>query len=89
MDPQEINVTIKVTPEIIDAIAEKVIEKTNNTTPKNDSKLLFTINEVVKMTLRKKDTIYRHIRAGLLIANKSGKSYLITEENLNNYIHGK
>ena len=39
------------------------------------------------MTGLKKQTITRHIRHGLLKASKPGKNYLISKEDINEYLN--
>lgn len=46
----------------------------------------YSVKEVSKLTKRHAHTIRNHIDAGLLIAKKSGKNYIITHENLTKYI---
>ena len=90
MQPQEISFTIKLTSEMINAIAFKVAEIQQPTIVlKSDNKTIYTVKEVAKLVGKTNWTISKHIRIGLLVAHKTGKSYTITETNLNNYINAK
>ncbi len=44
-----------------------------------------TVNEIAALTNRNPATVMRHLRMGLLLGTKVGKSWLITEENYLNY----
>lgn len=88
MDPQEISVTIKLTAAMVNAIAHRVAEIQG---PQTISKvdLTYTVKEVASMLDKTTTTITRHIRLDLLEAHKIGKSYIITQNNLKNYINAK
>lgn len=87
---QTINLSIKITPEIIDAIAKRVNEMQEHSVEHNVAPiktfLTYTVKEVSRITNKTSQTIIRHITNGSLIAKKSGKSWVITQENLDNYI---
>jgi hypothetical protein len=76
------------TPELVDFIAEKVIEKQQAMAPKmepDDLEKLFTVEEIAALVKKSTQTITRHCRLGLLEADKVGKSWLISKENYINY----
>jgi len=86
---QQINITIGITPEIIDAIAHRVTELQADDTPSIiplKTPLTYTIREVSRITNKSYYTILRHLDKGLLIGKKTGKSWIITQDNLNKYI---
>jgi len=82
----ELEFTIKASPGLIEAIADRVIEKTM--TEFEAKEVTYTVKEVAKRVNKTGQTIGNHIRKGLLKANKTGKSWTITEQHLNNYIYG-
>lgn len=49
------------------------------------SETFFTIKEVSEMLKLEPQTIRVHIRKGILTAHKTGKSWIISQENLNKY----
>lgn len=75
-------------PEFIEAVANKVIEKTQPDFFK-DMETYFTVKEAAKLAECSAQTIGIHIRRGILKASKPGKSYKISETDLKNYINGK
>ena len=89
MKDQELSFTISLTAEMIDAIADRVIEKQklDVVTPINEN-LYYKAKEVARLVNKSTTTIYRHVEQGLLIAKKSGNTLLITQENLTNYANG-
>jgi excisionase family DNA binding protein len=52
-----------------------------------DKKLFFTVLETSTMLGISEKTLTRHIRKGLLEANKPGKNYVISKENINKYLN--
>jgi hypothetical protein len=54
--------------------------------PKPEQEIIYTVNEIAEMTKRKPQTIRFHIQTSLLIAEKVGKSWLISESSYNKYI---
>jgi len=87
----ELTFRIKLTSEMIDVIANRVIEnqkQESNILPTDNSHILYTIKEVAKITDRCPATIYKHIALDMLIAPKIGKSRTVTYDNLNKYING-
>jgi len=86
-------VTIKLSEENVTAIAEKMVEiqnknkPTDTTQPTEFSK--YTVNEVAKMSKKQPQAIRYHIQQGLLIAEKVGKSWLISQTNFNKYINNE
>jgi excisionase family DNA binding protein len=49
----------------------------------------FTVDEVAKLVSKNKVTILKHIEKKILIANKPGNVWIITQDALNDYINGK
>lgn len=76
-------------PEVVDAIARKVIELTGNIPKKESFEKSYDVNEVADIVGKTGQTIRKHIKDGLLEANKTGKSWTITKSNLKNYVNGK
>ena len=88
----ELPFKIKLTSEMIDSIAHRVIElqeKKDNILPTDNSHILYSIKEVAKITDQSIATVYKHIALDILIAPKIGKKRIVTYNNLNNYINGK
>lgn len=56
---------------------QKEVKKINDT---------YTVKQVSKITGKHRHTIRSHIKIGLLEAKKTGKSFIITQENLTKYI---
>lgn len=50
---------------------------------------IYTVKDVSLLTKKSKQTIRSHIDAGLIVAKKVGKNYIITEENLIKYIENE
>lgn len=69
--------------EIDDAFIEKIVTKLN----KKDSERVYKTEEVAQIVKKDVQTIRKHIKASLLKATKKGKEYLITHDNLINYIN--
>lgn len=70
-------------------LAEKVAlinAKGNPTKSKPEFERYYTVPEVAKMLKKAEETVRLHIRMGLLKAGKTGKSWSISQTNLNNYI---
>ena len=53
------------------------------------NQLKYTVNEVAKMSKKQPQAIRYHIQQGLLIAEKVGKSWLISQTNFNKYINNE
>ena len=78
-----------------DDFVEKVAKKVAslNREPKRklviptSEELQYTVGEVADMSKQSEGTITRHIRTGLLIASKVGKSWKITQNNYLKYIN--
>lgn len=49
----------------------------------------YTVEEAARILNVTTGTVRMHIKKNILLARKKGKNYIITEENLNNYINGK
>lgn len=81
-------------PNVVNAIAKKVIEltgidkKIESSISENLFGKTYTINEVAKIVSKSPQTIRRHIKEGLLVAEKTGKSWTVTKINLENYVNG-
>jgi len=77
------------TPEFVDIIADRVIEKLiiDSMLPVTEEKgeVNFTVPQVAKLMNKSVATITRHIRQKHLCASKVGKCWTITEEDYNNY----
>jgi len=56
--------------------------------PTNEE-LQYTVGEVAEMSKQSESTITRHIRDGLLIGSKVGKSWKITQNNYLKYINNE
>ena len=88
----EILVRAKLSEKQIKSIAKEVAiindkDKANaKNAPDKPSEQFYTVNEVAEKLKKEPQTIRMHIRNGLLAANKTGKSYTITETNLNLYV---
>lgn len=70
-------------------LAEKVAlinAKGNPKKSKPEFERYYTVPEVAKMLKKAEETVRLHIRIGLLKAGKTGKSWSISQTNLNNYI---
>jgi excisionase family DNA binding protein len=79
--------------ETIEIIAQRASainnEKLQSKPKEKDKKLFFTVIETSEMIGVSEQTLTRHIRRGLLQANKPGKNYLISMENINKYLYLK
>ena len=86
-------IEIKLTNELIDAVADRVIEKTaaikEKEAPKGDELEFYTVKQIVQITQKSNLTIRNHINAGLLKAEKIGKSFLVSKEDLKTYLKQK
>lgn len=90
MDGFKLKSKIEISYELIDAIAQRVIEITKPRIIQIEPpEVTYTVNEVAKMLDKDQTTVRRHIKNGLLVATKNGKSFTITQTNFNNYINGK
>lgn len=70
-------------------VADHVIRKTRSKIKYElVEEVTFTTAEVAEKLNKNVVTIRRHIDSGLLKAHRPGKDFIITETNLNNYIHG-
>lgn len=49
----------------------------------------YTVEEAARILNVTIGTVRNHIKKNILLARRKGKNYIITEENLNNYINGK
>jgi peptidoglycan hydrolase-like amidase len=55
---------------------------------KSMQELTYSVSEVAVKTQKNKNTIIRHIKQGYLITSQPGKSHIINQTNLNNYLNG-
>jgi len=86
----EILVTMKLTEKDVKSIAREVAiiqaqDKENAKNDEEESKIFYTVNEVAEKVKKAPQTIRYHIDKGLLLATKTGKSWIINETNLNIY----
>lgn len=91
MEEIELNVSIKVTSDFINAVASKVAEinKPINIVQEVKKPKFYTVKEVSNLVKSTKSTITRHINLGLLKASKPGGTFIISEEDLEEYIKQK
>lgn len=90
---QEIKLTISAPPSMVTAIAIEVVKILNigdknvliNPTEDNEN---FTVKEAAEYAKCTPQTIRKHIDLGILKANKPGKSWVITKQNLDKYVTG-
>ena len=88
---------MKIEIELQDFKGEEIIKRIVDVVSKNITQELkekiqidsiFSVREVSKIISTTERTIMNHINQGLLKATKQGKRFIITQENLNNYING-
>ena len=84
--PLELEFKVNASAQLIDAIADKVIEKTKPAAEKKPDKV-FTVNQIANEVGKTPQTIRMHIIKGLLIAKKTGKSFSITQSNFDKYVN--
>lgn len=87
-------VTVSLTRESIEKIAKKVayINAKAKEEKENRSRVaetFFTIKEVSDMLKLEPQTIRVHIRKGILKAHKTGKAWIVSQENLNKYTNNE
>ena len=71
--------------EFIAAECVKIIDKKKTVDPRKETKT-YTTAQVAKLLHRSKTTIQRHCEKGILAATKPGKSWIVTEDGLNEYL---
>ena len=49
----------------------------------------YSVEEAARILNITASTVRNHIKKNILLARRTGKNYIITEENLKNYINGK
>lgn len=81
LDPKDIKAIAKETAKIL---LENIDPLINNRSA-NISQT-YSITQVAEITNLSQKTIRDHIKKGLLVASRTGNKFLITKENLNNYI---
>jgi excisionase family DNA binding protein len=84
-------IKVKLCNESLIELAQMVAEINSNAKNNKERRVIsqektYTVLDVASLTKRTKITIRNHINAGLLTANKIGKSFLITQESLDEYI---
>lgn len=79
---EELEIKVTLTPESMEELAKKVSEKMEG-----GKKQYYTTEEVAKILSTSKQTIQSHIAKGLLKANKPGKSYIISQKQLEDYVN--
>lgn len=101
MGRNTINIEIEVTDKMLDDIATKILKKKESKRllerivknikqdVKQKQNITYTVEEVAKAVKQHKSTVLRHIKYDILKATKTGKSYIITEQNFKNYINGR
>ena len=74
-----------------DAFLERIEQRLSQRQKKRqEAKKFYTINEVALLAKTTAQTIRRHIKQGLLKASKKGgKSYLVSQQSLDNYFNPK
>ncbi|WNH09999.1 helix-turn-helix domain-containing protein [Thalassobellus suaedae] len=77
-----------VDPELVEAVAKKIIELTGQEVKKPEE-LVYTVEEVARLSDNSTQTIRIHINKGILKAHKVGKPWLIKESNLKRYLNGE
>lgn len=69
---------------VIDSKKEKESDKEELAKPSSEK--FYTIKQISKDIGLHKQTLTRHARLGLLVAKKVGKSYQVSQTNLNKYL---
>ncbi|MBC7845756.1 MAG: helix-turn-helix domain-containing protein [Flavobacterium sp.] len=87
-------VILKLSPENLDVIAEKVAfiqnkKKKEESNPPPNQERQYTVNEVAKMARVTVQTIYVHRREGLIIGTRVGRCWLFSETNYKKYINNE
>lgn len=84
-----VKIEIELSNEMIERIADKIILKKKHNIIDERKEEIYTVEKVANIIKKSTYTIRRHIKLGILKAERPGKSYIITYTNLNNYINGK
>lgn len=85
--PESMIIQIELSDEQLDKIACRAVDRIKQEEVSRAPEKVYSVNEVAeRISSVTVDTIRRHCRNGVLKASKSGKSFLITEENLNQYL---
>lgn len=84
------DITIKLTEEQVNQIAEKVIGKTNEQKEPTgtNSKEYLSVKQCAEILGIAESTIRKHIKGGILKYNKIGGSYRISRDQLKKYANG-
>jgi len=85
----KIEITANLSPKAIKKIAKecaKILEGNTIEIAQIKTPKTYSTKQVAAITHKSKATIQRHCEKGILEANKPGKSWIITDENLKNYI---
>lgn len=80
MKPIELKVTL--TEQSLQDLAQKISEQIEH-----GKKPYYSTEEVAALLSTSKQTIQNHISKGLLKANKPGKSYIISQKQLEDYVN--
>lgn len=83
-----IKVEVELSENAIEEIVKRVKAKDNKKPNKAVTPLkTYTLSEVAKILKVGNTTVVRHIKNGLIKATKPGQSYIITHENLTQYLN--
>jgi excisionase family DNA binding protein len=77
---------------LIDGVSKNIVGKLDEMLSKKENiseMQTLTIRDAAKILNKDETTILRYIKRKILKANKPGKEWIITQESLTNYIHGK
>lgn len=56
---------------------------------RTEPKKFFSVPEIQEITGLKPVTVRNHIKAGLIIASKTGRRWLVSKKNLDNYLNNQ
>lgn len=79
------SINIKISHEDAEVIATMVVAKLRATEP--NAPVTYTVDQVAEIANKHRNTVSRHIKIGLLKANRVGKGFLISEESLKEYLN--
>lgn len=80
---KEVEIKVTLTEESLTELANRLREQMDHKKP------YYTTEEVATLLSVSKQTIQNHIASGLLKANKPGKSYIISHQNLEDYVNNE
>lgn len=81
------SIKVELTDKDIKAIATRVVAELKKESPTRP--VIYTVGDVSKIMKLHKNTVLEHIKIGLLKASRVGKSYSISDDQLNEYINNK